>query len=183
MKPVKGYNDAQASEGFERLPAGGYVIKITGVKNDEEKKYLKIVYDIAEGPERGRYKNEEPKNDFRHSFIRSYKETALGMFKAFIIAVDGANETNFNESIEKGFDETKLVGKLLGVLFGYEEYEANDGNIKERLYLAKFLNIEQVRAGDFRIPELKKLAGSESVKPTSAPPAGFTPLNDADVPF
>ena len=32
MKPIKGYNDAQASGDFERLPAGGYVIKITGVK-------------------------------------------------------------------------------------------------------------------------------------------------------
>ena len=185
MKPIKGYNAAQASGDFERLAAGGYVIRINGVENNEDKQYLKIVYDIAEGPERGRYKEIDPKDNnanWRCSFVRSYKESALGMFKAFIKAVDESNETNFNDFIEKGFDEQHLKGCRLGVLFGYEEYEANDGNVKERLRLVRFLTIEQVRAGDFRIPELKKLAGSD-IKPTSAPPAGFTPLNDADAPF
>lgn len=181
MKPIKGYNAAQASGDYERLPAGGYVIKITDVQNDEEKKYLKIVYDIAEGPERGRYKDIDKDHDYLCSFIRSYKEKALGMFKAFIIAVDEANGTNFNEFVEKGLDEKDLKGNRVGVLFGYEEYNANDGSVKERLRVVRFLNIEQVRAGDFKVPELKKLAGSE-IKPT-APPAGFTPLNDADVPF
>ena len=179
MKPLKGYNDATASGEFERLPAGGYVIKITGVENNEDKQYLKIVYDIAEGPERGRYKNEDAEHDYRHSFIRSYKEKALGMFKAFIKAVDEANETNFNDFIEKGFDEQLLKGNRVGVLFGYEEYNANDGSVKERLYLVRFLTIEQVRAGDFKVPELKKL------KTDTAPtiPEGFTALPDADMPF
>lgn len=178
MKPIKGYNDATASGEFERLPAGGYVIKITGVENNEEKQYLKIVYDIAEGPERGRYKNEDAEHDYRHSFIRSYKEKALGMFKAFIKAVDEANETNFNDFIEKGFDEQLLKGNRVGVLFGYEEYNANDGSVKERLYLVRFLNIEQVRAGDFKVPELKKLKTD-----TPTIPEGFTALNDSDLPF
>lgn len=180
MKPIKGYNDAVASEDFERLPAGGYVIRIQAVEDHDDKQYLKIVYDIAEGPEAGRYKNEDKKNDFRHSFVRSYKETALGMFKAFIHAVDDANGTEFDKRIEKGFPEHELVGKLLGVLFGYEEYNANDGSVKERLRLVRFLNIEQVRAGDFKVPELKRL---EAKPAPSQIPAGFTPLSDADVPF
>lgn len=182
MKPVKGYNNAQASEGFERLPAGGYIIKITGVKDDDEKQYLKIIYDIAEGPEKGRYAKETAENDYRHSFIRSYKESALGMFKAFILAVDAANGTNFNERIEKGFPEGELVGKIVGVLFGYEEYNANDGSVKERLRLVRFLNTEQVRAGDFKVPELKKLTGSSRPTPSGIP-EGFSPLNDPDLPF
>lgn len=179
MKPIKGYNNAQASGDFERLPAGGYIIKITGVQDEDQKQYLRIVYDIAEGPHAGRYKNEPSENDYRHSFIRSYKESALGMFKAFILAVDGANDTKFNDRVEKGFPEHELVGKILGVLFGYEEYEANDGNVKERLRLVRFLNTEQVRAGDYEVPELKKL------KTDNAPaiPDGFTPLGDADLPF
>ena len=180
MKPINGYNNTQASADFERLPAGGYVIKITDVQDEPSKQYLRIVYDIAEGPERGRYKDEKPENDYRHSFIRSYKEKALGMFKAFILAVDAANGTNFNEFIETGFDEKLLKGNRLGVLFGYEEYEANDGTVKERLYLAKLLNIEQVRANDFKIPDLKKL--KEKSEPSGIP-EGFTPLSDADVPF
>lgn len=178
MKPVKGYNSAQASGDFERLPAGGYIIKITGVQDLDDKQYLKIVYDIAEGPEAGRFKDVDSDHDYRCSFIRSYKEKALGMFKAFIRAVDGANGTDFDSRIEKGFPEQELVGKALGVLFGYEEYNANDGSVKERLYIVRYLNLEQVRAGDFKVPELKKLKADKN-----AIPEGFTALTDSELPF
>ena len=180
MKPIKGYNDAQTSGEFERLPAGGYVIKITDVKDEQAKEYLRIVYDIAEGSEAGRYKNEDAEHEFRHSFIRSYKASALGMFKAFIKAVDESNGTQFDADVEgKGINEQLLVGKLLGVVIGYEEYEANDGNVKERQRIALCCSADRVRKGDFKVPELKKLPASTK---TSAP-EGFTPLGDADLPF
>ena len=180
MESITGYNAIPDTGEYTKLPAGGYVIKITDVKDVPEKQYLRIIYDIAEGPERGRYKNEDPDHDYRHSFVRSYKEKALGMFKAFIKAVDAANETNFDEFIEKGFDEKHLKGCRLGVLFGYEEYEANDGTVKERLRLAGFKTIEQIRAGDFSVPSTRRL--SETIS-TSGPVPGFTPINEADVPF
>ena len=181
MRPLTGYNNAKASSDFERLPAGGYVIRITAVHdNDEEdKQYLRIVYDIAEGPQKDRYKNETADNDYRHAFIRSYKEKALGMFKAFIKAIDETNGTNFDSRIEKGFPEHELVGKFLGVVFGYEEYEANDGNIKERLYVAKVTTDKKIRENDFTVPELKKL----KPKAKNAIPEGFTALADEDLPF
>lgn len=178
MNEIKGYNSAATSGEFSRLPAGGYIIKITKVEDVPDKQYLRIIFDIAEGPEKGRFKDEE--YDYRHSFVRSYKEKALGMFKAFIKAVDTANETNFNEFIEKGFDEQLLKGCRLGVLLGYEEYEANDGNVKERLRLAAFKTLEQIRTGDFTVPETKTL---ENKITTSGPVPGFTPINEADVPF
>lgn len=178
MNEIKGYNSAAASGEFSRLPAGGYIIKITKVEDVPDKQYLRIIFDIAEGPERDRFKNEE--YDYRHSFVRSYKEKALGMFKAFIRAVDAANGTDFDSRVEKGFPEQQLVGLLLGVLFGYEEYEANDGNVKERLRLAAFKTLEQIRTGDFTVPKTKTL---ENEITTSGPVPGFTPINEAGVPF
>ena len=177
MKPLKGYNDATASGDYERLAAGGYVIKIQSVRDADDKEYLEIVYDIAEGPEAGRYKSET--EDYRHRFIRSYKEKALGMFKAFIQAVDESNGTKYGERIEKGFREQELVGKILGAVFGYEEYEANDGNVKERLYIKSCMSADRIRKGEFKVPELKKLKEA----PKAAVPEGFTPLSDEDVPF
>lgn len=179
MKPLKGYNDAQASGEFERLAAGGYVIKVTNVEDNPDKEYLRITYDIAEGPEKGRFKNEAPENAYRHQFVRSYKEKALGMFKAFIKAIDKTEETNFNELAEKGFDEKLLKNCRLGVVFGYEEYEANDGNVKERLYIKSCMSADQIRKGEFKVPELKKLKEA----PKAAVPEGFTSLSDEDVPF
>ena len=181
MRPVKGYNNAQASTDFERLAAGGYVIKITDIKNDEAKEYLRVVYDIAEGPEKGRYATETAENDYRHNFIRSYKEKALGMFKAFIRAIDESNGTKFDSQVETGIREADLIGKVLGAVFGYEEYEANDGNVKERLRLANCMSADRVRKGDFKVPELKKLKTSSAS--TNSVPTGFTPLSDEDVPI
>ena len=180
MRPLKGYNEAKVSSDFERLPAGGYVIKITGVKDETASQYLKIVYDIAEGPEAGRYKNEAPDNDYRHAFIRSYKDTALGMLKAFLNAVDETNGTKLGELVENGLDEQLLVGKILGVVFGYEEYEANDGNVKERLYVKSCMSADRIRAGEFKVPEFKRLKSKAAASPI---PEGFTALSDSDLPF
>lgn len=184
MKPLRGYNNAQASTGYERLEAGGYVVKITGVHDEaaDDKQYLKVCYDIAEGPEAGRYKDIDPKDNnanWRCSFIRSYKETALGMFKAFIMAIDETNGTKFGEAIEGGFDEQKLVGRYLGVVFGYEEYEANDGNVKERLYVKSCMSADRIRTGDYKVPALKKMKAAAKNDPIP----GFTALTDSDIPF
>lgn len=182
MKPIKGYKDAKASGEFERLPAGGYVIRITGVTDETapDKQYLRIVYDIAEGPEAGRYKNEDPDNDYRHAFFRSYKDTALGMLKAFLNAVDETNGTKLGDTVETGLDEQQLVGKTLGVVFGYEEYAANDGNIKERLYVKSCMSADRIREGDFKVPDFKRLKTTPSASPI---PEGFTALSDSDLPF
>ena len=159
MKPIKVYNDAKASGDYGKLPAGGYVIKITGVKDEShpDKQYLKIIYDIADGPEAGRYANENSENDYRHSFIRSYKDTALGMLKAFLQAVDETNGSKLGETVETGLDEQRLVGLYLGVVLGYEEYETNAGDVKERLYVKSCKTAKQIQEGDFKVPELKKL--------------------------
>ena len=182
MKPIRGYNDAQASGGYTRLPAGGYIIKITGVEDVTDKQYLTIFFDIAEGPERGRFKDvdlKDNKANWRCSFIRSYKETALGMLKAFIQAVDASEETNFNDFIEKGFDEQLLKGNKLGVVIGYEEYVNDRGETKERMNVVRCCPVSDIREGKFTVPELKKLPTADPTSPVS----GFTSIPDGDLPF
>ena len=185
MRPIKGYKDVQASGEFERLAPGGYVIKITGAEDakDEQgnlKEYLRITFDIAEGPEKGRYKDETPDNAYRHQFIRSYKDKALGMFKAFTVAIDESNGSKITDQIETGFDERALIGKILGVVIGYEEYEANDGRTKERMRIVSCMSADRIRKGGFKIPETKKIEGKTQ---SSGIPEGFTPFTDADIPF
>lgn len=177
MRPIKNYDKIQASGDFERLPAGGYVLKIQSATDEPAKEYLRIVYDIAEGPEKGRYLNETAENDYRHSFIRSYKEKALGMFKAFTNALEASNP-----GYKWDWKEGALPGKLIGVVLGYEEYEANDGNIKERLRVASVLDAERIRKGDFKVPELKRLSTPANAAPTAIPD-GFTPIDDQTLPF
>lgn len=185
MKPIKGYSKVQASGEFERLAPGGYVIKITDVQDEDapDKQYLRITYDIAEGPEAGHFKNTDAEHVFSHQFVRSYKEKALGMFKAFTVAVDESNGTKFTDQVEKGFNERQLIGKILGVVLCEEEYENNRGEVKTGLKVYSCMSADRIRQGEFKVPELKKLKqGSGSTTPAPMP-EGFTPMTDDDLPF
>ena len=186
MKPLgKAYKEAEASTGdFARLPEGGYVIKITAVEDKDDKEYLNIIYDIAEGEHAGFYSDAWSKeHPFAHSFIRSYKETAFGMFKGFLRAIDETNGTKFEEQAAKGLAEQQLVGKLLGAVIGSEEYETNRGEVKTRLRVASVMSAERIRKGDFKIPELKKLENQSAFSKAVESTDGFAPIKDEDVPF
>ena len=161
MKPINNYENVQASSGdFSKLPAGAYVCKITladDVPMDEKTgkgDYLKIEFDIASGEYKDYFEKQYERfaSFWGGSFIRSYKEKALGMFKHF---------TNCVEQSNKGYmwawDEKTLMGKYVGLVIGYEEYENSMGDIKERLIVTGIKTIEQIEKGDYKVPELKKL--------------------------
>lgn len=181
MKPISNWDDVVPTSNREALQPGGYVIKITKATDDPKKEYLKLVYDIAEGDQAKRYSDEwglNPDNDYAHMFYRSYKEKALGMLKAFLIAVDKTNGTHFEEQAKKGLKEEQLVGKLVGIVLSEEEYENNRGEVKVRLAVASIHTADEIRKGEFKVPALKKLKGA------AAPEVeGFTPLTDTEVPF
>ena len=197
MKALNGYNEVKASTGeYARLPAGGYVCKITKVEDVPTKEYLRVSFDICEGEYRGWYRDQREELEdrgFNASYIgtviRSYKDSALGFFKAFIAAVDESNGTQFGPTVESGLDEQKLVGCLIGFVISYEEYQKNNGSIGQRERLAYQKSIQKIRDGDFKVPELKRLNGSNASKPTTAAqdnaPQSFTDLDDddSDLPF
>lgn len=193
MKAINGYNAAKESTGdFEKLPAGGYVCKITKVEDVENKEYLKITFDIYEGEYRGWYREQRERlaeNGFDSSYVgttlRSYKQSALGFFKAFISAVDASNGTKFGPYVEQGLDEQKLVGALVGFVIGYEEYERTKGKKagsigqREKVFYVK--PVDKIRFGDFKVPELKKLeGGSQAVSNADASSDPFAALDDVD---
>jgi hypothetical protein len=196
MKALNGYNEVKASTGeYARLPAGGYICKITKVEDVPAKEYLRISFDIYEGEYRGWYRDQREELEDRGynasyigTVIRSYKDSALGFFKAFIAAVDESNGTQLGPTVEGGLDEQKLVGCLIGFVISYEEYKKNNGSIGQRERVAYQKSIQKIRDGDFKVPDLKRLNGSN----TAAASAGaqtaaqtFTDLDDddTDLPF
>lgn len=179
MRPIKNYKDVQASGSFERLPAGGYVAKITGVEDRAKAEYLLLTYDIAEGEYKDHYKDTDAEHVASHQFIRSYKDSALGMFKAFTMAVDESNGTKLTEQVETGLQEQQLVGKLVGILLGEEEYMSNRGELRTGLKVRACMSADRIRKGGFKVPELKKLP--QTAQQTI--PAGFTEIKDDDLPF
>lgn len=182
MKPIKNFNSISASGTRERLKPGGYVVRITAVKDVTKKEYLEILFDIAEGQAAGYYAdafyNDKP---YAHRLIRSYKDAALGLFKRFTEAVDASNGTDFSGQVEKGLKEEQLVGKTLGIVLAEEEYLTNRGEISKRLYDSVDLPADKVRTGDYKVPDLKKYAPKD--EPSQAVSVEPELIPDPDIPF
>lgn len=186
MKPFgKSYKDVQEATpvGFRKLPAGGYVCRIVTVEDTPAKEYLRVVYDIAEGEYAGFYSDDWGKDHpYAHQVYWSYKEKNRKYFKANMGAVDKSNGTEFNKALEgnKEFNERALIGLQLGLLIGYEEYQTDRGDIRQRTTVAGARSVQTIRSGEFEVPPLKRLDGE---KEPQAPVDGFIPVNDSDLPF
>lgn len=175
MKKQNWDNVQEAAE-YERPTPGAYIARIVNVEDHEDKEYLKIEYDFAEGKFKGYYAElYKSKAFWGGNFIRSYKEKALPFFKAFKTCLEASNRGYF-------FDEERLdemINKKLGIVLGEEEYRKNDGGIGQRLYVAQVRTIKAIETGDFKVPDLKKLTPSAETAAYSAPagygatPAGF----------
>jgi len=180
----KTYKDTEASsDTFERLPAGGYVCKITEVKDVTANEYLQVVYDIAEGQFKGFYSDEWSKSHlWAHSLAMSYKENALGMFKGRMKAIDASNGTDFEKQAVNGFNEKELVGKLIGFIIGEEEYESDRGEVRTSMKVRSVVSVDRIREGNFKVPDVKRLKAQPKVET----PEGFTPfggLDESQIPF
>lgn len=178
MKPMKNFNEIESND-FSALPAGGYVCKILSIEDVAEKQYLQLVYDIAEGSEKGRYSDEWGKEHPKaHTYYASYKDTAEKMFKGFITALEKSNNVALSEKVAKGLNEQELVGMLFGALIGYEEYyDEERAEVKQRTKVRAIRSADVIRSGAYKVPDLKKLEN----KPTeSANP--FTPATESVVP-
>lgn len=183
MKNVDLTNVEEAKE-YVRLAAGGYICKITKVEDVPGKEYLKIYYDIAQGDFKGYFTDlMDAKNFWGGTFIKSYKETALSFFKAFTTAVE-----NSNPKYKFDNDETKLVGRLVGLVLGEEGYVANDGSSKNRLYVKETRSIDVIKNKQFEVPEYKPCPGGRQVgsTPSSVDSNGFMNIPDGideELPF
>jgi len=182
MQPIRNYDQIQPSAGgFEKPGAGAYICRIVNVTDvpmdprTGKGNYLKIEYDIHEGNFKDYYTEAYKKfNKWWASFIRSYKESALGMFKHFTDCVEKSNG-----GYKWNFDESTLKGKLIGLVIGEEEYVSNQGEVRVRTYVADVKTLQQIDNGDFRVPPLKTLAPTASVQPAYAP----ITEDDSDLPW
>ena len=175
------WGSVEEAKEFERLGSGGYVCKIVSITDNPQKEYLKVVMDVAEGGFKNYGAEAEKRNGNDLSYIRmfrSYKEKALGMFKSFLSALEKSNPTFKADDFDG--DERKLVGLLIGIVLGYEEYQKNDGTIGVRTYVKTVTSADKIRKKEFKVPDLKKLTTSTA---TPQPAQAASAYEDEDLPF
>lgn len=79
-------------------------------------------------------------------------ENCVRMLKAFITSVENSNP-GFKYDWNK--DVIQLNDKKVGLIFGLEEYNANDGSIKTAAKLTQFRSIDKV--DEAKVPKVKTL--------------------------
>lgn len=180
---MKNVNWNEVQDDIRRPVPGGYAAKITEVIDNEDKEYLLIRWEFADGEYKGC--NQETFDAFGFwpiAFVKSYKEKALRFFKGFKTAVEESNR-NF---VFKN-DPQSLVGKYMGVVLGEEEYLDKEGNLKTRLYVDQVRSGKAIRDGDYKVPDLKKLPAGSAAPATAYASAAnnYAVLtdDDAELPF
>lgn len=182
MRVINNWENIKENSGFEKLPVGGYIIKILNVQDVAEKGYLKVYFDIADGEYKGFFKKQydgdtraDKKWPNAGSFVRSYKSTIESMFKGFVNAVE-----NSNKNFKFDFDEKKLVGKQVGIVVGMEQYLNQKGQVRERTYVSAVRSVDTIKKGDFKVPELKMLDATKTTYSAPKPAEPFVnPFNDS----
>lgn len=122
---------------------------------------LKVSIDTAKDDKQPEYFKEQYKNDNRidkrwsNSAIKyislGEEENQVKMLKAFITAYENSNNCQFDWN--KNWEQ--LTGKKIGLVFGMEEYESQDGSLKTNNKLREFRSIDKV--DNIKIPKVKKL--------------------------
>lgn len=175
--------------GGNRPGAGGYVIRIQRATVRPQKQDIEIEYDIAEGDFAKYYFDLYNRRGFwPGKFYKSFKENAMPFLKSFLDTIIECNLDADGLLVEKDgkldVDETKLPGKIIGIVYGMEQYIGNDGQIKTRpdYFGATFVDPEKIRSGEFTVPELKRLDNNPAAGVVDTT-AGFGSVRDDDLPF
>lgn len=180
MKKLNGYETAQAYFEQERLPVGGYVLKILDVKYQENSwgDVILLSFDIEEGEYKGFFAN-----NYRAQTQEDKKWK--GTYRLRVPKDDGSEQDNWtmrrfktvisafeesNSGYHWNWDEQTLKGKMIGALFNNKEYEF-DGRHGFFTNCHSLVTVEKIRSGKFEIPADTLL----KEKGNSGYPAGSTP--------
>lgn len=195
MNKPMGYDEAQVLGEYKPLPAGGYVCVIKQVREQfsrNDRPMIVIALDIYDGEHKGYYEKSfraDTRADKKwgcnvYQLSEDDKGQCTRGFKTFITSVEKSNP-GFQTVWGEGFC-VAFKGKLVGGLFGREQYQKNDGNLAWSTKCVSFRSADSIRNGDFTVPQDKPLDGQSSVKPAMVQPTaanGYVEVEDDDLPF
>ena len=195
VKP-NNYDGTQEYGEFKPLELGGHVCKIMSVeetKSGSGKDMLKIFLDIAEG-EQAYYYAEQYKADSRaekkwgcivYQLVEDKDGNTNRGLKTFITSVEKSNK-GFTVAWGDNFAAC-LKGKLIGGIFGREQYQNSKGELKFATKCVSFRSVDTIRSG-VEVPADKLLNGAKQAvlqtPGTISPLDGFEEIiSDDELPF
>lgn len=158
MQKPNNYSSTQAAsaDGFSRLPAGNYVLKIMEVKDAQTKtgKPMTVIsYDVAEGEHKDFYTtaykadSRDPKKWGGVAYIVNEDKdgNCSRNFKGFTEALENSNPGYLIPWGDNAGPSMK--GKLIGAQMRDEEYLTNKGEYRMSAKVAYWASVEDIRNG------------------------------------
>ncbi len=194
MEMPKDFNEAQGFTGFEPLQAGGHICKIMKVEETKSKagRDMIVIYlDTDKTDSQPNYYSNAYKNDTREN--KKWNNNAI--VRQLVLDVEGNTNRGFKtfvDMVEKCNNGFKVVwgekfadcfkGKLVGALFGEEEYLNSYGESKFACKFQSWRTVEEVKAG-LEAPKRKELNPGSNSNSTVNFDEDITPVDDGDMPF
>lgn len=172
----QGYDAAPAYTGeFAQLPAGLYVCKIFGAREEELNghRYFAMQFDIAEGEYEGfyhkRYGQEKQRSQnakYKGIHRQNMEEQGLPFFKGLMTSVERSNQGYHFPWGTQGNEKT-LVGKKFGAVMGRRQFLTNDN---EKRFVTEIFQIRSLDGlKDAKIPEDRLLEEAPQAAPAMTP--------------
>ena len=166
MKKFNDYETTQSYSNSEKLPVGGYVLKIANVRYEEGQNgasdRIQLMFDIAEGDQkdffRKQYESQTSEDKKWKGTVAIYVPTDDGSEK------DGWTKKSFKTIMENfeasnagykwNWDENSLKGKIIGGIF-VDTYSVIDGKEIKYISLApkNIRTVDCIRSGNYKMPE------------------------------
>ena len=171
MKKFNDYETTQSYSNSEKLPVGGYVLKVANVRYEEGQNgnsdRIQLMFDIAEG---------EQKDFFRKQYDAQTSEDKKwkGTMSIYVPKDDGSEQDTWTkrrfktimeafEASNSGYawnwDENSLKGKLIGGVFG-EIKTVIDGKDITYVGMRYTITADDARKGNFKIPDIQYKNGA-----------------------
>lgn len=162
MRSINWDGITASTGGGAALPAGPYVALILDATDNEQREYVEVVYDIAEGERKGYYSDAwGQQHPYAHHFFLPYRTDAgLSMTKGRLEAISASNPGFDAEAAWNGARLDLFKARLVGVNLQEEEYE-RDGEVRTRLNVCQVVPAQDVRDGKVRARDVKRLPGSQ----------------------
>lgn len=171
-----GYDEAPAYTGETmQLPAGCYVCKILGVKQDQYNEYDRFImqFDIDEGEHKGFYQKQysqmrqtDPNFKYKGEHRQNMDGPGLPFFKGLITSIEKSNAGFVFPFGQQGNEKT-LVGKRFGAVMGREEFLTSDGKKRMATKIVQIRSVEGLK--DAKIPEDKLLGENAGAAAPTTP--------------
>jgi hypothetical protein len=192
IKP-NNYDNVQAYAGFTPLTPGGHICKILNVEETKSKAgrdMIVISIDTDKTDSQPDYFMQQYKSNTKegkkwsnNAVVRQLVLDAEGNtnrgFKTFIEAVENSN-TGFKVQWGDNFSNC-LKNKLIGGVFGREEYLNSYGESKFAVKIQGFKAVEDVKSGTVEAPKDKLL--NPTTDNNTFGGEDITPVDDGDMPF